>query len=93
MSTQQIAIIIAAVVAVWVYVDAQKSGYSTPAAIGWMLGVFLLLIVFLPVYLIMKARRARIPEILTPCEFCGKHYNGNPTYCPHCGHLVRKYNP
>jgi hypothetical protein len=93
MSTQQIAIIIAAAVAVWVYIDAKKTGYSTAAALGWLLGVFLLLIVFLPVYLIMKARRARLPEILTPCEFCGKHYNGNPTYCPHCGHLVRKYNP
>ncbi|MFQ5965046.1 MAG: hypothetical protein ACE5KZ_12285 [Candidatus Scalinduaceae bacterium] len=93
MSTQQIAIIIAAGVAIWVYIDAQKNGYSTRAAIGWLLGVFLLMIVFLPAYFIMKARRAKSPEILTPCEFCGKHYHGKPNYCPHCGHMVRKYNP
>lgn len=90
MSTQQIAIMIAAGVAIWVYIDAQKNGYSILAALGWLLGVFLLMIVFLPLYLIMKAKRAKQPEILTSCEFCGKHYSGNPTYCPHCGHLVRK---
>jgi len=92
MSTQQIAIMIAAGVAIWVYFDAQKNGYSTPASIGWMLGVFLLLIVFLPLYLIMRAKRSKSPEKLTPCEYCRKHYSGNPNYCPHCGHLVRKYN-
>ncbi len=42
MSTQQIAIMIAAGVAIWVFMDAQKNRYTTPAAIGWMLGVFLL---------------------------------------------------
>ncbi|ODS33401.1 MAG: hypothetical protein SCARUB_01438 [Candidatus Scalindua rubra] len=92
MSTQQIALFIAAGVAVWVYIDAKKNGYSTPAAIGWMLGVFLLMIVFLPIYLIMKAKRAKRPQLSTSCEFCRKHYYGNPNYCPHCGHMVRKIN-
>ena len=94
-----IAIIIAAGVAFWVYNDAQKWGHRTNVAIGWSVGVFLLLIIFLPLYIItelIRARRlvesagGREPEILTPCEFCGKHYNGNPIYCPHCGHMVRK---
>ncbi|MEE9604651.1 MAG: hypothetical protein V3V70_03690, partial [Candidatus Scalindua sp.] len=97
-----IAIFIAAGIAFWVYNDAQKWGHRTNVAIGWSVGVFLLLIIFLPLYIItelIRARRliestgGRKPEILTPCEFCGKHYNGNPTYCPHCGHMVRKYNP
>ena len=90
MNPQQIAIMIAAGVAIWVFMDAQKNGYSLPQAIGWMLGVFLLMIVALPIYLIMKAKRAKQPEILTPCEFCGRHYGGSPNYCPHCGHMVRK---
>ncbi len=99
MDIRIIAIFIAAGVAFWVYNDAQKWGHSTHAALGWSVGVFLLLIIFLPLYLIIELRRARrligsagarLSEILTPCEFCGKHYNGSPTYCPHCGHMVRK---
>jgi hypothetical protein len=102
MDIRIIAIFIAAGIAVWVYNDAQKWGHSTTSALGWAVGVFLLLIIFLPLYLIVELRRARRlveptgarrPEILTSCEFCGKHYNGNPTYCPHCGHMVRRYNP
>ncbi len=102
MDIRIIAIFIAAGIAFWVYNDAQKWGHRTNAAIGWAVGVFLLLIIFLPLYLIIELRRARRlieptgarrPGILTSCEFCGKHYNGNPTYCPHCGHMVRKYNP
>lgn len=82
--------IVPAGVGAWVYVDAKKNGYRIPVAIGWFIGVSWLLLVFLPVYFIIKARRARQPEILTSCEFCKKHYSGNPNYCPHCGHLVRK---
>ncbi len=92
MSTQQIAVMIAAGVAIWVFMDAQKNRYSTPVAIGWMLGVFMLMIVFLPLYLIIKAKRAKAPEVLELCEYCRKHYSGTPNYCPHCGHLFRKYN-
>jgi len=55
-----------------------------------MLGVFMLMIVFLPFYLIVKAKRAKRPVISTTCEYCSKDYFGNPNYCPHCGHLVRK---
>lgn len=42
---------IAFVVAYWVYTDAQKRGMN---AIGWSIGVFLLLIVFLPIYFISR---------------------------------------
>ncbi len=90
MSTQQIALFIAAGVAIWVYTDAKKNNYSTPASIGWMLGVFMLMIIFLPLYLIMKAKRAKRPVISATCGNCSKPYFGNPNYCPHCGYLVRK---
>jgi hypothetical protein len=90
MSTQQIALFIAAGVSIWVYMDAKKNNYTTPMSIGWMLGVFMLMIVFLPFYLIVKAKRAKHPVISTACEHCSKVYFGNPNYCPHCGHLVRK---
>ena len=93
-------IIIAVGVAYWVYNDAQKWGYSKNAAIGWSVGVFLLMIVFLPIYILTELKRARrqlerpgarqSAAISISCEHCSKHYYGNPNYCPHCGHLVRK---
>ena len=90
MSTQQIALFIAAGVAIWVFTDAKKNNYSTPASIGWMLSVFMLMIIFLPIYLVVKAKRAKRSVAPTTCEHCSKPYFGNPNYCPHCGHLVRK---
>jgi hypothetical protein len=90
MSTQQIALFVAAAVSIWVYMDAKKNNYSTQMSIGWMLGVFMLMIVFLPFYLIVKAKRAKRPVMSTACEHCSKVYFGSPNYCPHCGHLVRK---
>jgi hypothetical protein len=89
MSTQQIALFAAAAVAIWVYMDAKKNNYTTPMSIGWMLGVFMLMIVFLPFYLIVKAKRVKRPVMSTACEHCSKVYFGSPNYCPHCGHLVR----
>ena len=61
MNVQQIALFVAAGVSIWVYMDAKKNNYSTQMSIGWMLGVFLLMIVFLPFYLIVKAKRAKRP--------------------------------
>ncbi len=97
MSVQQIALFVAAAVSIWVYMDAKKNNYSTPMSIGWMLGVFMLMIVFLPFYIVTELRRARrqlgpkqSAVISISCEYCSKDYFGNPNYCPHCGHLVRK---
>jgi len=43
--------IIAGAVAIWVATDANKRGMN---GIGWGIGVFLLCIVFLPIYLIVR---------------------------------------
>lgn len=102
MDIRIIAGVIAVGVAYWIYNDARKWGYNNNAAWGWAVGVFLLMIVFLPLYVIIELKRARrllgptgakqSAAISTSCEFCRKQYLGNPTYCPHCGHLVRKIN-
>ncbi len=87
-----VGLIIAAAVAVWVYMDARNKGYKTLPAVGWMLGVFLLMIVFLPLYLFVRAKKVKPIEILTSCKYCGKHYQGVPLYCPNCGHKVGGYS-
>jgi uncharacterized BrkB/YihY/UPF0761 family membrane protein len=86
-----IGLIIASLVAIWVYMDAKNKGYKTLAAVGWMLGVFSLMIVFLPLYLFIRGRQAKQVEILSPCKYCGKYYEGTPMYCPNCGHKVGGY--
>lgn len=83
---------IAAGVAIWVYMDAKNRGYKTISAVGWMLGTFFMMIVFLPLYLILRSRQSRQVEILTPCKYCGKYYEGTPLYCPNCGHKVEGYS-
>ena len=46
-----IGVIVDLAIAIWVYTDAQRRGMN---AIGWAIGTFLVCIVFLPLYLIMR---------------------------------------
>ena len=71
---------IALIVAAWVYSDAKERGSSSP--ILWAFGVFAMLIIFLPLYLIMRPSRNRTIKL---CPHCGKYYNDDPFFCPHCG--------
>ena len=64
----------------WVYRDAKDRGSDSP--VGWAIGTFLLLIVFLPLYLI---RRPTKNKSLKLCHHCGKYYDGTPSFCSHCG--------
>jgi hypothetical protein len=48
---QIIGLLIAAAIAFWVYTDAKKRPMN---AVGWAIGTFLLCIVFLPLYLILR---------------------------------------
>jgi len=86
------------VAALWVFFDSQKRGYSVGKGLLWAIGVFFLLIVFLPLYLISRKRRERLaaraeepqPFItLTPCFYCGRSYEGDPKTCPHCGQNLK----
>lgn len=49
--TALLSLVVGAVAGFWVYSDAKKRGMN---AVGWGIGAFLLCIVFLPLYLIMR---------------------------------------
>lgn len=78
-------------IAIWVAQDANRRGMN---GILWAIGVFLLCIVFLPIYLIV---RKPIVVVAPPypgagaapnarlCQNCGKYYEGPAQFCPHCG--------
>ena len=74
---------IAFVVSFWVYSDAKSRGKSTGKAFLWFLGVFSVLILFLPLWLITrpKVSDARL------CSQCGEHYEyaESVVFCPRCG--------
>jgi MFS family permease len=85
-----IGLIIAAVVAAFVANDASKRGMN---AVGWCFGVFLLLIVFLPLYLLVRTPllpqyQPEFPQSQPPaklCRNCGKYSTYNARFCTECG--------
>ena len=92
-----VGILIAGLIAVWVGLDAKKHGLKNSTAVGWGIGVFFLLIVFLPLYLWSRrkaspagaAPTSAAPIAGVPCRYCGYENAGNPDYCGKCGRQMR----
>lgn len=59
-------------VSVWVYRDAVSRGYTSGSALLWSIGVFALLIIFLPIYLI--TRKPRVERT----DFSNDSYRSGP---------------
>ena len=86
------------IVAMWVFFDSQKHGYTFWQGLLWAIGVFFLLIVFLPLYFFSRNKRRRLapaPERVetptpgTACFYCGQPYPGDPKTCPNCGQNLK----
>ena len=86
-----IGLCIAAVAGVLVAKDANGRGMN---GVGWGLGTFLLCIVFLPLYLIVRRPSISSAISLIPaahsirpvlCPSCGKYFEGAAAFCPLCG--------
>ena len=82
----------------WVFYDSQKRWYTVSRGLLWAAGVFLILIVFLPLYLAARKKKGRMqaagreasaPPTLSLCFYCRQGYEGNPTVCPHCGQNLK----
>ena len=71
---------IAFIVAFWVYSDAKNRGKTTGKAFLWFLGVFFILILFLPIWLITR------PKVKL-CSRCGEYYEYGESdrCCSRCG--------
>jgi hypothetical protein len=86
------------IVAVWVFYDSQKRGFTIWRGLLWAVAVSLALIVFLPLYLVARKRKERLlarereteaPAPLTSCFYCGQGYTGDPKVCPYCGQNLK----
>jgi hypothetical protein len=73
-------IAIGAIVAVITAKDAGKRGMNE---FGWGLGVFLVLIVFLPLYLIV--RKPLLPEVIEQEQL----ESGYARKCPYCAEIIK----
>ncbi len=95
-----IAIIIPLLIAWWVASDAKKRGYSQAAIVAWFIGVWMVLIIFLPLYFILRPKST----ILRPkpmgqisstkgtyvCPHCGNLYQEKVPFCPYCGRSLEE---
>lgn len=70
--------------AVWVYFNARKRYDSAGKPFLWALGVFLMLIIFLPLYFVMRPRPLEERKVIY-CESCGEYNPVTSAYCKHCG--------
>ena len=86
------------IVALWVFFDSQKHGYTFSQGLLWAIGVFFLLIIFLPLYFFYRNKRKRgaavpaqapILSSSTACFYCGRPYQGDPKICPNCGQNLK----
>lgn len=78
--------------AFWVFSDAKARGVSGGKAFLWFLGTLFLLIVFLPLWLIIRPKKTFEVEVIAKpvlCAHCGKYYEAAPAFCPNCGGAVR----
>lgn len=99
-----LSLLIGLAAAYWVFTDARKRGSETNVAGLWALGVFAMMIVFLPLYLLFgrknitpPARRGGdiidveaipVDEVIR-CPMCGGKAKEDFVVCPHCGHTLK----
>lgn len=77
--------IIAIMLCIWVYRDAESRGMSGPL---WLIIVLIAGIIGLIIYLIVRGeRRAAPPPASTSrfCPNCGRSIPSEVKFCPHCG--------
>ena len=89
MLTFLVAVCLGLFCAIWVHGDAKSRGSSVPLL--WAILVFCCLIIFLPLYLIMRPSRptfVRMQPLL--CPYCGKYYEPPVAFCPNCGRQLNK---
>ena len=93
-----IVIIIPLIIAWWVGTDARKRGYSQSASLIWFLGVWLVLIVFLPLYLILRPKtppqsdspQGDSPQSDSPQSDSPQgEFRGETRVCPYCEKLYQ----
>lgn len=81
-----VAAVVGLIGAIWVYSDANKRYETLGKPFLWALGVFLGLIICLPLYLIVRPKSlSQQRSELLRCPSCSQYNKVGDTYCKHCG--------
>ncbi|MGA1843275.1 MAG: hypothetical protein ACMUIS_01790 [bacterium] len=82
-----LAILIPALAAFWVFIDARDKGRSEGQALLWAFGTFMAMIIFLPLWLFIRWQTSQQKNVHT-CQACRRSFREIPgaRYCPYCGH-------
>lgn len=91
---QLIGTTIAALIAMWVVLDAMRRGMKPSTSYWWGVGVLFVLIVFLPLYFVFRPRTVGATATnasgnshsgeSVPCRYCNGMNPPNTVYCAHC---------
>lgn len=84
---------IAFMVGLWVYSDALKRGKSSFSAITWGLATFMIMIVFLPLWLLIRPKTEVTQKDdnlidYMPCPVCQRYIPRESTRCPKCNYQI-----
>ncbi|RAP34497.1 hypothetical protein DID77_00970 [Candidatus Marinamargulisbacteria bacterium SCGC AG-439-L15] len=76
----------------WIFQDAKRVGYSYLTAFLWGISIFLVPLISLPAYFILRFKRMQNKEKTTPkhlpkllCPRCGQDNTGHDKTCTNCG--------
>jgi len=81
--------LIPALAAFWVFIDARDKGRSEGHAFLWAFGTFMAMIIFLPLWLFIRWQTTPSKNVHT-CQACRRPFPELPgaRYCPYCGSLL-----
>lgn len=75
---------VAVALLVWLFIDAKRRYDSWGVAFLWILGILGMLIVFLPLYFIVRPRSPRKGKTVA-CPSCGRYSRSGSRFCRFCG--------
>jgi hypothetical protein len=85
---------VAAFVAMVVNADARRRGLNPTQALRWGVGVFMLMAIFLPLYLLFRPKQVlaegEVAKLETaPCPYCGYLNKPGANFCEKCSRQLK----
>lgn len=89
-----VAMLILTLAAFWVFMDVKEKGRSEGQALFWAIGTFMALIIFLPLWLLVRWQSDQKKYSPQVCPSCRSSFKLMPRahYCPFCGYSLDHFD-